>query len=103
MHVAAAASKLSPLKPKVGAAIVRGGRVLSVGFNRPGSSKLSASRYSRHAEVAAIIAGGDVRGGTIYVFRSHAKTGVPLLAKPCRDCQDALELAGIRKVVFSGG
>lgn len=101
MHIAAAASKLSILKPRVGACVVRAGKVLGVGYNRPGSSSRSKSKYSRHAEITALIAAGDARNSTVFVYRAHGKTGLPMLSKPCRDCAEALELAGVKKVVWS--
>jgi deoxycytidylate deaminase len=99
MHVARAASRLSPLKPKMGAAIVKGGRVLAVGYNRPGSTQWN--HWSRHAETTAIIAAGDCKGATIYVYREHGITGEPLMAKPCQGCAEAISLSGIRRVVYT--
>lgn len=99
LPIAAVASRLSLLRPQVGAAITKGGRVLSVGYNRKGSSKFS--QWSRHAEITAIIAAGDVRGATLWVYRAHGKTGEPLLAKPCSGCAEAAQLAGIKKVVYT--
>ena len=99
MSIARAASKLSPMKPKLGAVVMKGGSVLGIGYNRPGSSP--HSRWSRHAELTAIVAAGDCRGATLYVWRGHALTGEPLLAKPCSGCQEAISLAGIRKVIYS--
>ncbi len=101
LQIAAAASKLSPLRPKVGAAITKNGKVLGLGFNKRGSSRLSRAIYSRHAEISAIIAAGDCRGATIHVYRAHGKTGEPLLSKPCVDCAEAIEIAGIRRVIYS--
>jgi deoxycytidylate deaminase len=99
MHVAQAASKLSHMKPRIGAAVVKGGRVLGIGYNRPGSSKYS--QWSRHAEIAAIVAAGDCHGASIYVWRGHAITGEPLMSKPCKGCEEAISLAGIRKIFYS--
>ena len=101
LHVARAASKLSPMKTRVGAAVVRGGRVLGVGYNRMGTSRLSTSKWSRHAEIAALISAGDCRGAVLYVYREHNKTGEPLLAKPCDACNEAIRMAGIKKVVHT--
>ena len=101
MHVARAASRLSPLRPKIGAAVVKGGRVLGIGYNRPGSSRWS--KWSRHAEVTALLNASQTEGATLYVWRGHGKTGEPMLSKPCEGCQEAIRLAGIRKVVFSRG
>lgn len=102
MDVARAASRLSQLRPQVGAAVIKGGRVLGIGFNRPGSSKYS--KWTRHAEVVALLnARGRTRGATLYVWRGHGLTGEAMLAKPCAGCQVAIRLAGIKKVVYSEG
>lgn len=100
MHVARAVAQLSPMRHRVGACVVRGGRVLGVGHNKPGSTKMSKSRWSRHAEVQAIILAGDVRGSTLFVYRA-LRDGSAGLARPCHDCQEVIDAAGIRKVVFS--
>lgn len=100
-HVAKAASKLSPMKTKVGAAVIRGGRVLGVGYNKMGTSRRSTSKWSRHAEIGALIAAGDCRGATLYVYREHGITGTPLLSKPCEACAEAIKLAGIKKVIYT--
>lgn len=101
MHVARAASRLSPMRTRVGACVTKNGKVLGLGFNKPGYSSRSKSMFSRHAEVAAIISAGDCRGATMFVFRGHGLTGAPMLARPCKDCAEAIEMAGIRRVIFS--
>lgn len=98
-HVARAASRLSQMKPRVGAAVVKGGRVLGVGYNRPGATRRTP--YSRHAELTAIVAAGDCAGAAIYVYREHGLTGKPMLAKPCASCEEVIRLAGIRKVYYT--
>jgi deoxycytidylate deaminase len=98
-HVAKAAAQLSPLKPKLGACVVKGGRVLGIGYNRYGSTK--STPWSRHAEMTAILSAGDCKGAVIYVYRGHGKTGEPMLAKPCRACEEAIRLAGIKRVIYS--
>lgn len=101
MHVARAAASLSPMRTKVGACVVRGGRVLGVGYNKMGSSRLSSSQWSRHAEVAALLSAGDCHGATLYVFRGHNKTGEPMLARPCEACAEAIKIAGVKRVVWT--
>ena len=99
MHVARAASMLSPLSPKMGAAIVKGGCVLGVGYNRPGSTHWN--QWSRHAETTAILAAGNCQNATLYVYREHGLTGEPMMAKPCKDCAEAISLAGIKRVGYT--
>ena len=101
LHVAQATSKLSTMRQRMGAAVVKNGRVLGVGYNRMGTSKRSTHQWSRHAELQAIIAAGSVRGATIYVYRGHGQTGSPMLARPCATCFELLAEAGVRRVVYS--
>lgn len=98
MELAAALSRQSSMPKQVGAIVVRGGRVLGVGFNREGSCRHTPSAWSRHAEVAAVLDAGDARGCTLYVYRG--KMG-PRLSKPCQSCQTLLRAAGIKKVYYS--
>jgi deoxycytidylate deaminase len=49
-----------------------------------------------HAEVAAIRAAGNCRGGTIYVARI-GKFG-PLLSRPCANCYIEIVNAGIKSI-----
>lgn len=102
MHVAASVSRLSSMRQRVGAAVVKGGRILGVGCNRPGSSTRTPSSWSRHAELQAIVNAGDVRGATIYVY-SERRDGTIRLAKPCVNCAELIRTAGIKKVVYSEG
>jgi len=96
------------------AIIVRGGRVISVGFNdTPKNSytiraifhKNTVNCISTHAECSAIHrAQGNLSGAKIYVVRLLAN-GNPAIARPCSICHDALVSAGIRKIHYtvSGG
>lgn len=100
LHVAAATSQLSTMRKRVGAAVVKNGRVLSVGYNRTGYASRTPKAWSRHAELSAIIQAGDVRGATVYVYRSYLN-GSPGMAKPCETCSILLKEAGIKRVVYS--
>ena len=79
-------SKLSSLRIKVGAVTVRGGSVISFGYNQDKSHPL-VNTFSLHAEAAAILARryhiGSLNGATIWVYRETAD-GIPALAKPCK-------------------
>lgn len=66
---------------KMGAAVVKGGSIISVGFNH----------RSIHAEESAIRR-RNVRGCDIYVARQRCGK-----SKPCLKCQKLLKVAGIRK------
>jgi len=98
---------------KVGAVVVNGNRILSVGYNNmkkshPIMCKNSTSAKQReyiklHAEVAALITANydsiDSRT-SIYVFRKR-RDGYQGLAKPCDVCTNFIQSLGIKKVYFS--
>ena len=100
MRLASEARLLSPMKVKVGAVLVKGGRVIKVASNMPGGSSRQLGQWSRHAEVRATL-NVDARGGTIYVYRGHGITGVPMLAKPCTACQSWLDYVGVKSVFYT--
>lgn len=92
----------SDMKPRLGAVVVRNGDILGEANNKNGlpmGLKLPKKR-SRCAEHRAI-QHKDVRGATVYVYREHGITGMPLDAAPCGSCQRLLKRAGVRKVVFT--
>lgn len=76
---------------RVGAVLVKGGRVLSVGVNRYRNhpSKVEVNDVSYHAEEVAIRKAGDPSGATIYVARL-TRSGKIGLARPCVRCQAML-------------
>lgn len=59
-----------------------------------------ADKFSVHAEEAAIARCGDIRGATIYVARVNNQGEIRMSA-PCGMCQDLIEKAGIRKVIYT--
>lgn len=85
---------------KVGAVLERGGRILSVACNTPGSASNGRWRYSRHAE-SNLLTNKDARGATAYVYRAHGITGAPLLARPCAVCYGRLAEAGVRRCYYT--
>lgn len=89
-------------KWRVGAVIVRGGSVLSTGYNRYRNSPsiVHLDGVSYHAEEAALRRAGDVEGATIYVARI-TKTGLLSLAKPCPKCVPQLKNAGVHSAVWT--
>jgi len=100
LEIAKAASKNSDMGKQVGSVVVRGGRVLGIGFNREGSCKATPTAWSRHAEIQACI-NTDVRGATVYVWRGHRVTGDPRLSRPCQSCYGYLTQAGVKAIVYS--
>lgn len=89
------------------------GRLLAVGRNsytkthplqaRMAAQTGNAGRIYLHAEIAALVRCEDWgKIDTLEVHRYNVH-GQPLLAKPCPVCQRAIELAGIKKVVYTIG
>lgn len=99
------AFKSSHQQHRVGAVIVKNGRILSTGYN-----KLRPSRILRtptlHAEAAAVLKLlnqkrlSDLVGADIYVTR-YTKGGRVGLARPCRDCYNLISSVGISRVHFT--
>ena len=95
----------SDCRQRHGAVLMAGGRVLSVGINTNkndpyyiGEDQLDKSI---HAEIQALRAhGSKVKNGTIYIARL-GKRDIPLMSKPCDNCQKALKEAGVKKVVYT--
>lgn len=54
-----------------------------------------------HAEIHSIIKAGGKLIHTIEIER-NSKKGIPLLAKPCPICQEAIKAYGIKNVIYSG-
>lgn len=100
------------------AIIVRGGSVISVGFNKRATNGF-VEHYtdlakgqrdwcmSTHAEMDAVLQARqktDLRGAKIYVIRKRQdikKFGTLGIAKPCEICQHVLYNYGIRRAYFS--
>ena len=102
-------ARKSSFKQRIGAVIVKGGRLISVGFNQVGKTNPNHKTWdsSRHAEEDAILKRLSIRDGlsslansTLYVSRVKAN-GTPGLAKPCVNCERLARAVGIRKVVYT--
>ena len=91
------------------AVLVRGGSILSKGFNKPKRNML-VDKYKHHkgcnihAEVSAIL---NVRkkinllGSKIYVARKKKLDGLSGNSRPCISCQAILKRYGIKKVYYT--
>jgi deoxycytidylate deaminase len=95
----------------IGAAVVKGNRVLATGVNLYKSHPLQEAyekdgdiidSSSIHAEVAAIrkLPRNILEGATIYVARLLAN-GSNGLSKPCSGCMMRIKKSGIKKVVYT--
>lgn len=87
---------------RVGAVLVRGGSLLSVGFNRYRNdpSQVELAGVSYHAEAVALRKAGISEGATLYVARV-TRSGDLGSAKPCSRCQALLERHGVHTVVWT--
>ena len=91
---------------KHGAVIVRGGSVISTGINRfKNHPRVVSPEHikqwcSVHAEVDAIRKLKDAKGATIYVARV-GKKGNQTISRPCKRCYEAINQAGITKIVYT--
>ena len=99
------------------AAVVKRGKLLSVGTNRAGTRSRGSgfSSFSLHAERAAVKALGDLsllRGAELYVVRlphaGHVREGLTndlLYSRPCHECTVFLEKCmrvwGLRRVLYT--
>lgn len=105
-RMAAKQAKKSPHKQhKLGAVIVKGSRILAVGYNSLRPSSLLGT-HTLHAEAAAVLKLlkarrlSDLAGAEMYVTR-FTRGGAVGIARPCHDCQRLLASVGIRSVHYS--
>lgn len=106
LELAKQVSLNSQHKFKIGTVIVKGNRIISVGWNqirycRVGR-RFTSYPESLHSERDCVrkMNKEDIKGSTIFIFRSYAD-GSPALAYPCEDCYSMLEALSVKRVVFS--
>lgn len=86
---------------KMAALIVKGGSLLSVGFNRIEEHPAAYFGCSFHAEYDAIRkARGDITGAKMFVYRFGRSDRELRVSKPCDICQNKIAEANIGSVVF---
>lgn len=86
---------------RLGAVVVKSGRVLSQGVNvAKKTPDTPPHRESVHAEVNALRGVSDPVGATVYVARLGAYDDFAL-AKPCEYCIKHMQANGLYRVVFS--
>jgi deoxycytidylate deaminase len=86
-----------------GAIITDHGKVRAVGVNfaRNDPRNVEIPDSSVHAEIAALNSiRGNSQGLTLYVARQR-KNGDAAQSKPCVSCQQKIEKAGIKRVVYT--
>jgi tRNA(Arg) A34 adenosine deaminase TadA len=72
---------------KMAAVVVRGGKIIA--------SEHNLARLGAHCELRALRPHADLRGATLVVVRSNG-----YCSRPCPRCHRAIQLAGIKKIVF---
>ena len=95
---------------RVGAVIIRGGKVIGRGYNTHRSRARIMRQVlhqpalaSMHAEVAAVLSCNRLRGSTILVARvSHGDVALGN-AKPCVHCLKILAKSGVRRIIYTTG
>ncbi|MGW1075937.1 hypothetical protein [Streptomyces sp. NPDC002537] len=88
---------------KVGAVLVKGGRVLGRSCNRRRNCPRTDFRHATfHAEEALMRTTDIPRRAVVYVARL-GRTGAPLLARPCPRCQHQLAARGITLAHYTTG
>jgi tRNA(Arg) A34 adenosine deaminase TadA len=87
---------------KVGAVLVRSGRIVAIGQNkyRNNPALVEHHNVSYHAEEVAIRRAGNAEGATIYVARL-TRSGKIGTAKPCKRCQQALLDNGVTTAIWT--
>lgn len=90
-----------------GCVIVRSGKIVGFGSNKfrnnpdQVSSEHIKTGCSYHAEVVALrMAGAKAAGATLYVARINID-GLDRNSKPCHNCNNAIKVAGIKRVVYT--
>ncbi len=101
LKVAARQAMNSTCDNRHGAALVIGGRLISLGWNKPRHDyRFHDTACSIHAEIDCLRNVTKPARGIIYVVR----LGIDdtwRISKPCGNCYEALSLAGVRKAVWS--
>jgi deoxycytidylate deaminase len=93
------------LRHKLGAVVVKGGRILSTGYNEVRYTK-ELKKPTLHAEQSAILKLlkrrrlHDLVGSSIYVYR-RTPGGNLGNACPCSVCMDLIRSVGIKRVFYT--
>lgn len=86
----------------VGAAILKGKCLISLGWNSDKTHPNSKTRYhGHHAEFSCLVGTKkmDISGSTMFVVRV-TRMGKLGISKPCPECQDVIRGSGIKKVYY---
>ena len=107
--LAARVAESSLCRQRVGAVVVKGGRVLGTATNADYNipSNLEESKIAWHASVCAerralSAIPGNVEGAVVFVARVARKDGSLAVSKPCWRCLRVMGERGIKRVVCLG-
>ena len=97
-----ASNKSNHKKYHLGCVIVKGSRILGIGWNIHRTHPKSPHQYKFiHAEfMAALNANEQIKGSTVYVFRQK-KNGKWAMARPCKDCMKYLINLEVKRIIYS--
>lgn len=111
-RMAIKAQKLSVYpKAKIGAAILLGNRVISVGYNHGEKAHPLVRKYNKfqglHAELHCLFGSKAkyseknlLSGSKIVVYR-ETKNGELAMCRPCSVCQKILSMYGVKKMIYT--
>lgn len=87
---------------KVGAALFKGARLLSLGANYKKSHPANTACWSQHAEFSTLLGyeQEELAGTTLYVARL-TRTNRVSCARPCPECQALILRKGVDRVFFT--
>ena len=88
---------------KLGCCLVKGNRIIGLGFNQDKTSPKSTNPFNTlHAEVSAIINADeeDIKGSVAYVYR-ETRLGTLGMSKPCKFCSEMLRSLGVKAVYYT--
>ena len=98
----------SDCKQRVGAVVVKAGKVLAVATNRDLNDPaiLEQSKVYMHAAICAerralaMISDDMAKGAVVYVARAARKDDNFACSKPCERCQKVMKSAGVKRAVY---
>lgn len=106
MLLAARIALSSTCRQRVGAVVVKGGRILSmatnIDYNNP--KNLEEPKIALHASLCAerralATISGDIKGAIVYTARVSRKDGSLVVSKPCRRCIAVMNERGVKRAV----
>jgi deoxycytidylate deaminase len=88
---------------KIGGAVTRGSKVVSLGFNKCKTHPRSNHIFrATHCELDCILGlkEEELNGASIYLYREN-KSGTIAMSRPCRWCYELLRNVGIKKIYYT--